>query len=270
MPTASTSHPTPRVRWAPPAPTARDLAGQLRDAVVDLPRFVTAPLARRRHRTWGATRAEVAAPMPGASLLPAPSTAVRGPSPLPPRPRRYGRGWFRSAAAAPAGTPTTYWTISAPQRSRNHSRVAASRSRSVVADAPQAVRENVLIVDCFVRPQWMLWRCRSRSWAWRLVPCRQQMGNPTDQSPAHLLRLASADAGHDAADGVRRLRDDAMMRECCAASKNVSRPGLRNLTNYIARSLLETGGFRPRLHPALVKSRSSWGSAKDATETGNQ
>ena len=27
--------------------------------------------------------------------------------------------------------------------------------------------------------------------------------------------------------------------------------GLRNLTNYIARSLLETGGFRPRLHPDL-------------------
>lgn len=25
--------------------------------------------------------------------------------------------------------------------------------------------------------------------------------------------------------------------------------GLRNLPNYIARSLLETGGFRPRLHP---------------------
>ena len=25
--------------------------------------------------------------------------------------------------------------------------------------------------------------------------------------------------------------------------------GFRNLTNYVARSLLETGGFRPRLHP---------------------
>jgi transposase len=25
--------------------------------------------------------------------------------------------------------------------------------------------------------------------------------------------------------------------------------GFRNLTNYAARSLLETGGFRPRLHP---------------------
>jgi transposase len=27
--------------------------------------------------------------------------------------------------------------------------------------------------------------------------------------------------------------------------------GFRNLTNYIARSLLETGGFRPRLHPKM-------------------
>jgi len=27
--------------------------------------------------------------------------------------------------------------------------------------------------------------------------------------------------------------------------------GFRNLTNYIARSLLEAGGFRPQLHPHL-------------------
>ena len=27
--------------------------------------------------------------------------------------------------------------------------------------------------------------------------------------------------------------------------------GFRNLTNYIARSLLESGGFRPRLHPQM-------------------
>ena len=27
--------------------------------------------------------------------------------------------------------------------------------------------------------------------------------------------------------------------------------GFRNLTNYITRSLLDTGGFRPRLHPLL-------------------
>jgi hypothetical protein len=28
--------------------------------------------------------------------------------------------------------------------------------------------------------------------------------------------------------------------------------GFRNLTNYITRSLLDTGGFRPRLHPVLA------------------
>ena len=27
--------------------------------------------------------------------------------------------------------------------------------------------------------------------------------------------------------------------------------GFRNLSNYIARSLLNTGGFRPRIHPLL-------------------
>jgi transposase len=27
--------------------------------------------------------------------------------------------------------------------------------------------------------------------------------------------------------------------------------GFRNLTNYIARSLIEAGGFRPQLHPGL-------------------
>jgi hypothetical protein len=27
--------------------------------------------------------------------------------------------------------------------------------------------------------------------------------------------------------------------------------GFRNLTNYVARSLLEAGGFRPQLHPGL-------------------
>jgi hypothetical protein len=32
--------------------------------------------------------------------------------------------------------------------------------------------------------------------------------------------------------------------------------GFRNLTNYIARSLLETGGFRPRL-PSIMKNRIS-------------
>ena len=30
--------------------------------------------------------------------------------------------------------------------------------------------------------------------------------------------------------------------------------GFRNLTNYVARSLLEAGGFRPHLHPLIPTS----------------
>lgn len=33
--------------------------------------------------------------------------------------------------------------------------------------------------------------------------------------------------------------------------------GFRNLTNYIASSLLESGGFRPRLHPGLGRAPTS-------------
>lgn len=57
-------------RWSPPRATLADLAGQVRDVLDDLPRFLIAPFLRRRHLTWGATPAEVAAPMPGDGLLP--------------------------------------------------------------------------------------------------------------------------------------------------------------------------------------------------------
>ena len=56
--------------WVPPPPTAADLARQVRDVVADLPRFLTAPLLRPWHLTWGATAAEVAGAMPGDGLLP--------------------------------------------------------------------------------------------------------------------------------------------------------------------------------------------------------
>jgi hypothetical protein len=42
----------------------------VRDVAADLPRFLTAPLFRRWHRTWRATPAEVADGMPGDELFP--------------------------------------------------------------------------------------------------------------------------------------------------------------------------------------------------------
>lgn len=45
--------------------TGTELLAEVRDVVVDLPVFLTSPLYRRWHLTWGATPAEVSAAMPG-------------------------------------------------------------------------------------------------------------------------------------------------------------------------------------------------------------
>src|SRR5215207_578552 len=47
-----------------------ELVHQIGRVVADLPRFLTSPLYRRWHMRWGATGAEVAAPLPGDDLIP--------------------------------------------------------------------------------------------------------------------------------------------------------------------------------------------------------
>jgi hypothetical protein len=61
---------THTVHVSGPRPTTRELAGEIRDVVVAAPLFLAAPLLRHWHRRWGATNAEVAAPMPGDDLVP--------------------------------------------------------------------------------------------------------------------------------------------------------------------------------------------------------
>jgi len=54
--------------------------------------------------------------------------------------------------------------------------------------------------------------------------------------PAYFERPGTSNGPTEAINGrLEHLRGSAL--------------GFRNFTNYIARSLLETGGFRPRLHP---------------------
>src|SRR5215468_4132260 len=62
--------PTRQNHWSPPSITAGELAEELRAVVADVPWFFVTPFLRKWHRTWGATRAEVVAPMPGDDLLP--------------------------------------------------------------------------------------------------------------------------------------------------------------------------------------------------------
>lgn len=57
-----------------PRPTFTQLVRELRDVVVAVPLFATAPIMRTWHRRWGATGAEVAAAMPGDELVPGSQT----------------------------------------------------------------------------------------------------------------------------------------------------------------------------------------------------
>lgn len=65
------------------------------------------------------------------------------------------------------------------------------------------------------------------------------------------LSAAAHDGPDMAASAAARQQAIAALASMPLAEREAlgSALGFRNLTNYIARSLLETGGFRPQLHP---------------------
>jgi hypothetical protein len=60
---------TRTIEAAGPRPTPVQLARELGELIVDLPRFAAGPLTRRWHRSWGATEAEAGKPFLGDELL---------------------------------------------------------------------------------------------------------------------------------------------------------------------------------------------------------
>ena len=68
------------------------------------------------------------------------------------------------------------------------------------------------------------------------------LGRTLKEARRRLARLLRQTRHIERTACPRRSRDD--LNTSAAAAL-----GFRNLTNYIARSLLETGGFRPQLHP---------------------
>ena len=71
-----------------------------------------------------------------------------------------------------------------------------------------------------------------------LVTLGRTLKNRADDVLAYFGRPSTSNGPTEAINGrLEHLRGSAL--------------GFRNLTNYIARSLLESGGFRPRLHRGL-------------------
>ena len=157
-------------QWAPPR-IGTDLTRQIRDAVADLPWYVVTPLLRRRHLSWGATPAEVAAAMPGDDRLP--------------------RAQYRTTRAITIGAPPDEvwpWLVQVGYRRAgwyagdlldNFARPSVRRIVGELQDirvgqwlpmVPRPTERTAFVVDGFAAPSWLLWRTPNRIWAWRLVP----------------------------------------------------------------------------------------------------
>lgn len=155
--------------WATPPKIGEDLARQVRDAVVDVPWYFISPLLRRRHLTWGATPAEVGAPMPGDNLFP--------------------HAQYQTTRAITIGVPPGEvwpWLVQVGYRRAgwyagdfldNFARPSIRRIVPELQDirvgqwlsmVPWPGERTAFLVDSFDAPLWLLWRTPNRSWSWRL------------------------------------------------------------------------------------------------------
>jgi hypothetical protein len=139
-------------------------------AAADLPRFLAAPLFRRRHHTWGATEEEVAAAMPGDELLPDAQYRTT-----------------RAITIAATADEVWPWLVQVGYRRAgwyaddlldNFARPSARELVPELQDlhlgqwlamVPRPTERTAFVVDGFVVPEWLLWRTPNRTWSWRLV-----------------------------------------------------------------------------------------------------
>lgn len=158
--------------WTPVRPTAGDVVREVRDVVLDLPRFLTAPLLRPWHRTWGATTSEVEdLSMPGDDLLPsAQYRCTRAVTVDAPRDEVWPwlvqvgclrAGWYSDDLLDDLGHPSAREIVPELQD---------LRAGMLLPMSPTATETTSFVVDSFEAPRWMLWRTPTSTWSWRLVP----------------------------------------------------------------------------------------------------
>lgn len=154
-------------------PTPLDLARGLRDVILEIPRLGCAPLCRSRHLTWGATRDEIAATLPGDDLFPHAQfratralTVVAEPAQVWPWLAQVGAGragWYSLDLLDNLGRPSARDIVEEWQAIEIGQWVPMSPS------GPPSDR-NAFRVAAFEQPRWLLWAKPDSSWAWRLTP----------------------------------------------------------------------------------------------------
>jgi hypothetical protein len=154
------------------ATAGHQLLGEIWAVAQDLPLFLTAPLYRRWHLRWGATAAEVAAPLPGDALVPHP---------------QYGSTRAITIAAPPAEVWPWLVQVGCQRAGFYSNDLLDNRGRPSARDIQpqwQHLEAGQLIpmipggttqegtafsVHSFQAPQWLLWSKPDSTWAWSLT-----------------------------------------------------------------------------------------------------
>jgi hypothetical protein len=147
-----------------------ELVRQAGVVLADLPLFAAAPLCRRWHRTWGATAAEVAAPLPGDDRLPdAPYRSTRAISIAAPPAAVWP--WLVQVGCLRAGfySDDLLDNLAHPSADRIVPALQGLRTGQWVPMSPRPTPETAFVVDSFEPGRWMLWAKPDSTWAWALT-----------------------------------------------------------------------------------------------------
>ena len=148
---------------------ARELLRQIGSVAADLTRFATAPLYRSWHLRWGATYAEVAAPMPGDDVLPHaqfhPTRAITIEAP----PAAVWP-WLVQVGCGRAGfySNDLLDNFARPSLREIDPDLQKLEIGQWVSMSPTPSETSAWKVDSFAQDEWLLWRKPDSTWSWVL------------------------------------------------------------------------------------------------------
>jgi hypothetical protein len=150
--------------------SAASLVQEIRDVLADVPRFLTAPLVRRRHQRWGARDDEVAADLLGDAWLPEPDyVSTRAVTVKAPPERVWpwlvqvgrGRAGFYSDDLLDNGAVPSAQVI--------HDELQRLEIGQWVPMAERITPRTAFRVAAATAPYELLWRKPDSTWAWTLT-----------------------------------------------------------------------------------------------------
>jgi hypothetical protein len=154
-----------------PRPTRKQLGGQLRAVVADLPLFLTSPLFRCWHLRWGASADEVEAALPGDEILPRAQFRCTRAITIQALPRlvwpwlvQIGclrAGFYSNDLLDNLGRPSARDIV--PELQQLELGQWIPMSPAAPSDA------TAFRVEGFEVNRWLLWRKPDSTWVWRLL-----------------------------------------------------------------------------------------------------